>query len=195
MNTITVDARGLACPQPVVLAKNAQQANNTSEIIVLVDNDTARQNVLQMAAGKGLTAVATAAGDDWSIKITPQNDNGVIKNETDSDKTTVLLTSETIGAGSEELGKILMRGFLYALLQQDKKIEAIILMNGGIKLAVEGSDSIDELKGLEGKGTKLLICGTCLDYYHKKDEMLVGTVSNMYTITETLLETTRIITP
>jgi selenium metabolism protein YedF len=81
-----------------------------------------------------------------------------------------------------------MRAFLYTLTESEALPARIILMNGGVKLAVEGSDSLINLRRLAERGVEILACGTCLEFYQLKDALAVGRVSNMYEIAGLLLQ-------
>jgi selenium metabolism protein YedF len=100
-----------------------------------------------------------------------------------------------MGRGDDELGEILMRAFFHTLTELDARPDVIILYNAGVRLAVEGSPVMDDLTALADSGIELLVCGTCLGYYDLKERLAVGTVSNMYTIAETLLTAGRIVSP
>jgi len=100
-----------------------------------------------------------------------------------------------MGAGIDELGQVLMKGFLFALTQQDELPNKIIFYNGGAKLTCEGSDSLEDLKYLASQGVEILTCGTCIDYHNLKGKLLVGTVTNMYEITESMFQARKIIKP
>ena len=98
-----------------------------------------------------------------------------------------------MGHGNDELGKILMKGFIYALSQLEELPKTILFYNGGATITTEGSASIEDLKSMEAQGVEILTCGTCLDYYGLKDKLCVGSVTNMYTIVEKLSQADKII--
>ena len=100
-----------------------------------------------------------------------------------------------MGTGNDELGKVLIKGFIYAVTQLDTLPKKMLFYNGGATLTTEGSDSIEDLKSLEAQGVEILTCGTCLDYYHLKDKLVVGGVTNMYSIVESMAEAGKIIRP
>lgn len=108
---------------------------------------------------------------------------------------TVLIKSDRMGSGNDELGKILIRGFLNALIKQPQLPSKIILYNGGVLLAVEGTDTAASLLELEQKGIEVLLCGTCCDFFQIKDKVKAGTISNMMQITATLIEAPKIVEP
>ncbi len=107
---------------------------------------------------------------------------------------TVFIRTDTIGTDNRELGVLLMRGFIYTLTELDKKPGTVIFMNEGVKLAVEGSDSVENIRILEDEGVRILVCGTCLDYLHLTEKLKAGTISNMYEITEKLMEAESVLT-
>lgn len=193
-----VDARGKACPLPVVIANKAlQDRQDNEEVQVYVDNDIAVQNVKRMAASKGLE-VAVTEGDGYFVLTIA----GDIKEEAQAPvvcgcerNTVVAVTSATMGSGSEELGKLLMKGFIYALSQQETLPKAILFYNGGASIPTEGSVSLEDLKAMEAQGVEIYTCGTCLDFYGLKDKLAVGSVTNMYSIVELLSQADHIIRP
>ena len=100
-----------------------------------------------------------------------------------------------MGSGSDELGRILIKGFIFALTQLPEPPKTILFYNGGVRLSTEGSDSLEDLKKMEAAGTVIMSCGTCLDYYKLKEKLAVGSVTNMYVITETMAKAGRILRP
>ena len=175
---ITVDAMGDNCPIPVIKTKKAMDALTGPETIeVLVDNEIAVQNVTKMAASAG-------------GKVTSEQ-----KAEKEYDNTVVVISSDRMGTGNDELGKVLIKGFIFAVTQLDKLPKTMLFYNGGATLTTEGSDSLEDLKSLEAQGVEIMTCGTCLDYYGLKDKLAVGSVTNMYSIVETQAKATKIIKP
>jgi selenium metabolism protein YedF len=109
--------------------------------------------------------------------------------------TVVLLAADTVGHGSDELGGILMRAFVKTLREARPRPRWLLLLNAGVRLACEGSPLLDDLRALAEAGVELRACGTCLDYYHLKDKLRVGSVGNMFDIVNTLLGADRVIRP
>ncbi len=107
----------------------------------------------------------------------------------------VVVSSDRMGEGNDELGKVLMKGFIFAVTQLDTLPKTMLFYNGGATLTAEGSDSLEDLKSLEAQGVEVMTCGTCLDYYGLKEKLQVGTVTNMYSIVETMANAGRIIKP
>ena len=111
------------------------------------------------------------------------------------DNTVVVINSDRMGSGNDELGKVLIKGFIFAITQLDTLPKTMLFYNGGATLTTEGSDSLEDLKSLEAQGVQILTCGTCLDYYGLKEKLVVGTVTNMYSIVETMAGAGKIIRP
>jgi selenium metabolism protein YedF len=189
---ITVDARGLACPHPVVLTKKALE--EADEVTTIVDNETAKENVSRLAASQGcqvsieekeegiylhLAKTATKLEESLATPV--------------SGPTLLLIASNGLGRGDEELGDVLMRSFIHTLGEVTPKPNRIIFINSGVKLVTKGAEVIDDLHALEDQGVEVLACGTCLGYYNLKEAVEVGQVSNMYDIASALLQAGKVI--
>ena len=187
-----IDARGLACPQPVVLAKKALDEMESGRIEVIVDNKGASENVSRLAKNSGCEVKVREEGKDYVVAITKEVCKIGIENGEDK-SIAITILSDTIGSGNDELGGLLMSVLFSTLLEVEQKPEKLIFMNGGVKLTTEGSEVLESLGKLEKVGVELLICGTCLDYFGLKEKVKVGRVSNFYEITETLLQADKVI--
>lgn len=200
---ITVNAMGDNCPIPVIKTKKAMQALTGPETLeVLVDNEVAVQNVSKMAASAGGQVSSEKLGEkEFKVVIQMEGapQNGEEQEEScapDSrSNVVVVVASDRMGQGNDELGKVLIKGFIYAVTQLDTLPKAMLFYNGGATLTTEGSDSLEDLKSLEAQGVEILTCGTCLDYYGLKDKLAVGSVTNMYSIVETMESAGKIIRP
>jgi len=191
-----VDARGLPCPQPVLLTRDALRESEA--VITIVDNDTARHNVLRMAQKEGCTVEAEEREDGIYLHIvrgeTPREETVPQSSAAAAGPLVLVVPSELMGRGEhEELGQVLIRGFFHTLGEVEPLPDTIIFFNSGVKLVVEGSPVVEDLQGLVERGVEILACGTCLGYYELKDKVAVGEVSNMYTIAETLLRAGKIV--
>ena len=204
MNIVKVDAMGDNCPIPVIKTKKVLDALTESAIVeVSVDNEIALQNVIKMANQKELSTTSETINENHFIIRIQYGDvesQEVQKEEIlckvdKEEKTVVVLSSDKMGEGNDDLGKVLIKGFIYALTQLDKYPKSILLYNSGVKLSSEGSDSIEDLKILENNGVEILSCGTCLNFYELSDKLKVGSVTNMYTIVEELSSATNVIRP
>jgi len=186
----TVDARGQACPQPVILARKALA--EAKEVMVIVDNDTAQMNVSRMAEKAGCRVESEQKADGIYLRI-----QGVTMANTPVAapvaSRVVLVARDSLGRGSAELGAILMRGFFHTLNEAPILPTIIIFMNSGVHLVVERSPVLEDLRALGDKGVEVWACGTCLDYYDLKAKQAVGQVSNMYSIEEALLQADSVI--
>lgn len=199
---ITVNAMGDNCPIPVIKTKKAMQALTGPEVIeVLVDNEIAVQNVSKMAASEGGEVSSEKLGEkEYKVKIVmegaAESAEEVCAYEADrKGDMIVVVASDRMGDGNDALGKVLIKGFLYAVSQLDELPKKILFYNGGATLTVEGSDSLEDLREMEAQGVEILTCGTCLDYYNVKDKLAVGSVTNMYSIVEAMAEAGKIIRP
>ena len=193
---ITVNAKGDNCPIPVIKTKKAMAALTGPETIeVLVDNEIAVQNVTKMASSSGGKVTSEKLGDaEYKVTIemegAPAADGAEAVCAPDArDNTVVVGSSDRMGSGNDELGKVMIKGFIFTLPK------TMLFYNGGATLTTEGSDSLEDLKSLEAQGVEIMTCGTCLDYYGLKDKLAVGTVTNMYSIVETMAKAGRIVRP
>lgn len=200
---VTVNAMGDNCPIPVIKTKKAMQALTGAETIeVLVDNEIAVQNVSKMAtsAGGQVSSEKLAEGE-YKITIQMEGAPEAESQEEEScmpdarDNTVVVVASDRMGEGNDELGKVLIKGFIFAVTQLDTLPKSMLFYNGGATLTTEGSDSLEDLKSLEAQGVEILTCGTCLDYYGLKEKLAVGSVTNMYSIVETMANAEKILRP
>ena len=188
----TVDARRLACPQPVVLTKKALE--KADEVTVIVDNETAKQNVSRLAASQGYGVSVEERDEGVYLHLTRESSKPEESPRTPvSGSDLVLITSNVLGHGDDELGGVLMRSFLHTLGEREPPPGKVVLLNSGVRLVTSGSEVLDDLRLLEGRGTEVLACGTCLEYYKLKEAVEVGQVSNMYDITSALFEAGKVI--
>ena len=202
---LTVNAIGDACPIPVVKTKKAIEALTADEtVVVLVDNETALQNVTKAARTMGFE-VQQETVSDKEFKITIQVVKGVAAPAEEAPAAcccegykknyVVAVSSDKMGEGSEELGKVLIKAFFFALTQQDELPGTIIFYNGGVKLSTEGSPVLEDLKNLAAQGVEVISCGTCLNFYQLYEKLAVGEVSNMYDIVEHLRKADVVVKP
>lgn len=222
---ITINAIGDTCPIPVVKTKKAiEKLEKPDTVETLVDNEIAVENLKKMASQMGFAVSDSKINSGYSVKITVEdidkiNDNKMsatnakatseakansIKTGADdmvscniknSGEKVVVIKSEFMGDGDNELGKVLIKGFIYALSQQDELPQTMLFYNSGAKITSEGSESIEDLKALEEKGVKIFTCGTCLNYYGLTEKLCVGEATNMYEITKKMTEASLIVCP
>ncbi len=187
----TIDNRGLNCPEPLVRTKKAMEEGK--EIISIVDNKIALENILRYANAKSLQAHWEEKDGDYHISVSGELSSTEKDDLADfpqcsapETRQTYLITSDEFGRGSEELGKLLMRNLIYTLTQAEKKPDCLIFVNSAVKLCVKDSPVLDDLAALKSHGTLILACGTCLDYYNLKESFSEGQITNMYDIADIL---------
>ena len=197
-----LDCRGLACPQPVMRSRDAV-AGGAQGLEVLVDNEPARENVRRFFEGRGFGVATSQEGPDcWRITATagsaapaPQQIPPEAPAAEGSSRTLVLITTETIGRGDDELGGKLMGNFLATLPELGPRLWRIVLINGGVKLASCPGPALDALKKLEADGVSVLVCGTCLAHFGLLEAKAVGDTSNMLDIVTSLDLAGKVIRP
>lgn len=177
-----IDARGLVCPQPVILTKKALEEIEEGEVVAIVDNITAKENVSRLAANLNYEYEVSDENGCHYIKIRKVTGNK--KPDRKEDSIVVVITADKLGQGAEELGKVLMKSYTYALTETKPLPKAVMFLNSGVKLTSEGSEVLENIKKLEGSGVEVISCGTCLDYYKLKEKLQAGIVGNMYSIIE-----------
>ena len=193
----TLDTRGLACPEPVIRTRQALAEGGFDLLEVVVDDPSALENVVRFA-GYARAAVESVTAQDGVSRIRIRPGAGSLPGAEavpealpaalptiEPGGATVFIPAAGIGAGDETLAGMLMRGFLY---EGEAAPRRIILMNGGVRLAIEGSESLGNLRRLADRGVEILACGACLEFFQLQGALAVGRVSNMYEIAGLLLE-------
>jgi selenium metabolism protein YedF len=206
---VTVDARGLACPQPVLLAKKAIAENE--EVTVIVDDDIAVESIrrlaVKMACGFSLTEKEGGVREIALVRTGPAGQAAVetgavaaeltraVVPEKETGTVVVILSDNHMGRGDDVLGDVLIRSFIHTLLQLKPLPGTIICYNAGVKLAVKESPVLDDLQQLALAGVDILVCGTCVNYFGLGDQIAAGHISNMYDIAETMAGAARLLRP
>jgi selenium metabolism protein YedF len=195
MNPIhkVIDAQGLPCPQPVILARKALAEGGFDTLDILVDDAASRENLLKFAAyAKCEVEAVTTDGPRTTLRLKPgttvASQPASAPAPAATQAATVLITADGLGQGDPDLARLLMRGFLYTLTECDAPPMQVIFMNAGVRLAVEGSESLANLRKLADRGVDILACGTCLEFYKLTETLGVGRITNMYEIAELLLQ-------
>jgi len=205
----TVDARGLACPEPVLRAKKAIAAND--EVTVIVDNDTAVENIRRLAAKSACAfSVTEKASGIWEIGLVrtgaadqaftdavsaePELSCGVAP-AGKAGPLVVVLSDNHMGRGDDVLGDVLIRAFVHTLAQLKPLPATIVCYNAGVKLAAKDSAVLDDLQQLAKDGVDIIVCGTCANYFGLTDRIGAGRISNMYDILETMAGAGRLVRP
>ncbi len=207
-----VNAMGDACPIPVVKTKNAiKELSGAGMVETLVDNEIAVQNLTKMAQQKNYGVRSEKLGDNQYRVIMTIGESAdeagaeAVEEETPAEEAcmpdgrrgnkVVVISSSYMGTGDDELGAVLMKGFIYALSQQDELPKTILFYNGGAKLTCEMSPTLEDLMSLEANGVEILTCGTCLNHYGLTEKLKVGGVTNMYVIAEKMMQADLIVKP
>lgn len=197
----TIDARGKACPQPVLMTKDAIESMEEGIVTVLTDSEISKDNVVRFATSQGCKAAVETKGEIFTVKVTkgktPEKGKG---DETSPEagkasNIVVYVHTNTMGRGDDDLGSILMKGFIKTLKDVDPKPSKVIFVNKGVFLTTTGSELINDIKTLEEMGIEILSCGTCLDFFHRKESLEVGLASNMYDITSAFMQADKVVMP
>lgn len=183
---IEIDARGLSCPMPVINTKKELDKIESGLVVTTVDNIVAKENILKLANSLNCEANVIKEEKDFiSIEIKKGENDIIEKSENIAlEDKCIFISSDKMGKGNDELGEVLIKGFIYTLTESKPYPKHIILVNGGVKLSTENEATIENLKILEQSGVEILSCGTCLDYYELKEKLQVGSITNMYTIVD-----------
>jgi selenium metabolism protein YedF len=182
-----IDARGLACPAPVLQTKAALQEECLVGMRVLVDNAASQQNVQRFLESQGFQTALEQVGADYvvigSCDSMPSDQTQPVQiPSTDSKKIMVMCATDRIGFGDDALGLKLMVNFLRTLKEMGNELWRLVFVNNGVKLTIEGSEVLEDLKAYESVGLKILVCGTCLDHFDILEKKQVGETTNMLDI-------------
>jgi len=195
-----IDCRGLACPQPVLNTRDALSGMDGDRLRVLVDNDAAAGNVTRFAESQGCRVESSI--QDGAIVLTvikTAHASGPMPEITcpapAAPRLVVRVGSRFMGSGSDELGRVLMKAFLKSLAEATLRPDAVVFYNSGVHLVCSDSEHLDAVRALEASGVRILACGTCLDFFHRKDDLAAGVVTNMFEIIETLSGADRVVSP
>ncbi len=206
---IKVDTCGRLCPQPLIMAKKAIKAAKEGDQIMLIsDNDVAFANLQDYLKELKIEFISSWEGKQgtitFNIGVATETVNSAVDTVNAEDFCTVptqlstyvvVIKSQTMGCGDDDLGAILMRAFVNSLPEADKLPSSIIMYNAGVKLALKGADTLAALEQLIAKGVKVYACGTCLDFFDLKEELALGTITNMYKITELTTKASHVVYP
>lgn len=184
MKYYLIDASGLDCPKPVILTKKAAQTE--PRIRVIVDNETAQKNIIKLAKSINFNArIEKTDGEKIFLLLEDALEQDMAPSSTNSKTTgaTYLFASESFGDDSH-LGDVLMKSFLFTISESDDAPDTLIFLNSGVKLTTQKIPALEEL---EKRGTLILSCGACLNYFNLEDKLEHGIVSNMYEIHEKII--------
>jgi selenium metabolism protein YedF len=179
----------MACPAPVITVKKALE--NEPELLVRLDDGAPRENVARFARNRGFQVHEARDVNGWAITITagttPEPQSATQGNRI------ILITSDLLGDGPPELGRLLMKNFIHTLLESRETPAQIFFMNRGVMLTTEGSDVLEALDKIAGMGVEIFSCGLCLDFFDLKSKLRVGGTTNMLTIVDSLIASAQVI--
>ncbi len=200
-----LDCQGMLCPQPVIETKNALEAMGEGVLEVVVDNEASRSNVERFAMSQGCTVAMVREGSRFRLVITktggaaPQPGAPAAEGYTcpapQGSGLVYVIPADTMGRGDDNLGRVLMRAFVKTIKDVQPRPARIFFYNTGVRITATDSDLIAPLKTLEEEGVAIFSCGTCLDYFDLKDHLLVGKVTNMYDILDTMTSAAKVVSP
>lgn len=197
----TLNLLGQACPLPVVASKKKlAEVPEGTELEIAVDGDAQVQNLSRMANNYGYPVSSETSGDHRIVHITKTASSEKAEDESSSLKgrearRVIVVGADHMGEGNDELGKVLMKSFIFSATQMDPLPTTMIFYNGGVKLTTEGSPCLQDLQAMAEAGVRIFSCGTCLNYLNLSDKLKVGEVSNMYDILEMQMKADVIIRP
>lgn len=198
----TVDARGLSCPQPVILARKAVEQTGLAD--VLVDNREAVENLGRMAAKLGcIITVEEQDGGAFLVHLRKAGESDPAAGSIDQcpagagqeGPLVIVFSENAMGRGNPELGQALIKAFIHTLCQRKEMPEAMIFYNSAVLLTVNGSDVVGDLKQLAEAGVEIIVCGTCANYFGVTKDVGVGVISNMYDIADMMCGAGRLVMP
>jgi selenium metabolism protein YedF len=180
---------GLHCPQPVIRTKDTLAAMADGELLVLVDNEAARDNVRRFAESQGHAVAVAQTGSIFHVSIV-KGAGGDVQDEPPIEcpmpvakkKIVVHISSEFMGRGDDGLGARLMAAYFDTLAQFAENITHVTLVNSGVKLIAQDSSVLIEARELEKLGVQFMACGVCLKHFGLGDKVEVGIMSNMFSI-------------
>ena len=188
-----VDAKNLICPKPLIMTKKALNEVKANEefITVIVDNDISKENIETFLRDNNLNYETLTEENAYKISITGKLNSITQK----SNSNVIAICSDSMGRGDDELGKLLMQGFINSIKEVNILPSAIVFYNTGVKLAVDNSPVINSICELKDLGVKIIACGTCVDYFNLKEKIKFAEITNMYSILEMFLSADKVITP
>ena len=188
-----LDARGLACPQPVLMAKAELEKMQEGVLTILVDNKGSSINVKNFCESNGHTVAVTEIEDYYQIEVAKGFDCAIAEEKNSGAKLVVFISGECVGSEEPELGKMLMKGFIGNLKNLDITPETVIFVNNGVRLTTTNSDTVELLRDLESTGVEILSCGICLEFYNIVDELKVGSITDAHTVGNKIVHADKII--
>ncbi|MEF2232073.1 MAG: sulfurtransferase-like selenium metabolism protein YedF [Pseudodesulfovibrio sp.] len=200
MSEIRLECQGLPCPQPVLKCKNAIEKSRPTQLIAVVDNDAAKENVSRFLTMQGYACTTETNGSEFVITAVEKTGDTAdcapcvsAPSSAGSQKILVFLGADVVGSGDDVLGGRLMTSFLLTLKEMGNDLWRIVMLNGGVRLSVEGNACLKAIRDLETTGVSVLVCGTCLEHFGLSGKNEVGQVTNMLDIVTSFQLATKVI--
>ncbi|PIE59886.1 MAG: sulfurtransferase-like selenium metabolism protein YedF [Desulfobulbus propionicus] len=202
MDVITIDCKQLPCPKPVLKTKDALE-NGAKKIIVIVDNDAAKNNVARFGGSQGCEVVTLEQDDGTFHLFLTASEEDLLNDDVEQypcpapgqKQIIYVISADTMGRSNDELGWALLQTFIQTIKDVSPMPEKILFYNSGVKLVTQQSGALEALVELQNRNVKILVCGTCLDFFKLKPDIKVGTISNMYDIMNAMVMADKVISP
>jgi selenium metabolism protein YedF len=178
----------MACPLPVVTVKRALEEAPGEALKVLLDGGAPRENVTRFALNRGFSVDEAEMDGGYAILISGAAGETLAIKRQKSGETVMFIASDRLGDGPEELGRLLLKNFINTLVEVAEAPDRILFVNTGVLMTTEGSEVLEALEMLGNRGVEIASCGVCLDFFKCKDKLRAGTVTNMFTIVESMLK-------
>lgn len=183
-----IDCRNMTCPMPVMTVKQAMEEAKGESVKVLLDDGPSRENVARFAASRGFQVEESTAEGGYALVISGCKKETLSPQAEKRGGRVLLIGSDRLGDGPEELGRLLMKNFITTLLEVTPTPDRMLFVNTGIFLTTEGSEIIEALGKLGNLGVEILSCGVCLDFFNRREKLRAGSITNMFTIAESMLQ-------
>lgn len=169
-----IDARGLTCPKPIILAEEALNKMEEGTLLLIVDNEGSKENLKRYAERFGYYYETERDGEDWKVKIVKGYTCQIINPEKKLKKKLLLIVTSDIIGKDERLGRILMKAFFETLLATSQLPDMMFLMNKAVNFSTIDEEFLEILKAIENKGTEIFTCGTCLKFFDLENKLQIG---------------------
>lgn len=178
-----IDCTGLVCPMPVIKTKKYFDSKEAKEVVVIVDNEVAKNNILRLSKGLKLNSKFSEENGIYNISLSRgEISEALVETENLEKDLAILIGSNKLGSGDDRLGETLMKVYINTLAESEVLPQNLMFINSGVFLTCDGSDVIDSLNFMITKGVNVFSCGACLDFYDLKETLKSGEIGNMYQI-------------
>lgn len=200
-----IDCKGLQCPQPVLLTRDSLDRVQSGVLEVIVDNEASKTNVERFVRSQGCDVTIASDGETHHLTITkkvgakPAKDapaaEDYVCDVPGGDDVIYIIPSNTMGMGDDELGWGLLQTYIQTIKEVSPKPSKIFFYNSGVLLTSRDSGILTYIKELEDQGIEIFSCGTCIDFFNKNDKVLVGKLTNMFEIMDSMAKASKVLSP